>query len=669
MKVADARDQPLTAREMAHAVRGMARSICLFLVLACLAFQPGSGFAQGAAASPQTVVHLLDYLGVDYAGAVQDGKVRNADEFKEMLEFSGQVVASLKSLPENPQRSMLVADAGKLAHMVQGKAAAGDVAAVARKLRWDVINAYGVAVSPKATPDLKAGATLYQSLCAGCHGAEGRGDGAAAARLEPKPSDFHDRERMAQRSVFGIYNTVTLGVKDTAMAPFANLAENDRWALALHVAGYPATAQERALGEKLWKDGKARQAFPDLVNLTTLSADEVKERFGPEAVAIQSYLIAHPEALAQGRPGPIAFALAKVDEAVAAYRAGERAAAQQLAIKAYLEGYELIETSLSNVDERLMREGERDMMALRELIRAEAPLPAVEAQATRVAAMLERVRERLDAGTLSPAATFTSALVILLREGLEALLVVAAIVAFLIKANRRDALVWVHAGWVSAVALGLVTWAVASYAIGISGAHREITEGVTGLVAAAMLVYVGYWLHSKASAHAWQHFINDRVGSALASRTLWALAGVSFLAVYREIFETVLFYQALWVQAGESARGAFVGGVAAAAAALAGIGWGIFRYSLRLPLGPFFNVMSALMCVLAVVLAGKGVAALQEAGIVGVQVIGVPPVPLLGFFPTVQTLAAQAVVITCIAALLYFARQRNSTRQSEAKHG
>ncbi len=660
MKVSD-------AREMTHAVTRMARFVCLFLVLACLSLQPGTGLAQGAAADAQTVVHLLDYLGVDYGGAVQDGKIRNADEFKEMLEFSGQVAASLKSLPENPRRSTLVADAGKLASMVQGKAPAADVAAAARKLRWDVINAYGVTVSPKATPDLKAGATLYQSLCAGCHGTEGRGDGAAAAKLEPKPSNFHDRDRMTQRSVFGIYNTVTLGVKGTAMAPFGNLAENDRWALALHVAGYPATAQERAFGEKLWQAGKGKGRFPDLINLTTLSASEVKERFGEDAVAIQGYLIAHPEAVAQGRPGPIDFALARVGESVAAYRAGERVAARQLAIRAYLEGYELIETSLSNVDEKLMREGERDMMALRDLIRTDAPSAEVEAQAKRVVVMLERAREKLDAGALSPEATFTSALVILLREGLEALLVVAAIIAFLIKANRRDALVWVHAGWGGAVALGFVTWAVASYAIEVSGAHREITEGVTGLIAAAMLVYVGYWLHGKASARAWQSFIQESVGSALASRTLWALAGVSFLAVYREMFETVLFYQALWIQAGESGRGAFVGGAAAGAAALAAIGWGLFRYSLRLPLGPFFNTMSALMCVLAVVLAGKGVAALQEAGLVGASSVSVPSVPLLGIFPTVQTLAAQAAVIASIAALLYFGRNGSAAPQSEAK--
>src|SRR6185295_17808636 len=125
--------------------------------------------------------------------------------------------------------------------------------------------------------------------------------------------------------------------------------------------------------------------------------------------------------------------------------------------------------------------------------------------------------------------------------------------------------------------------------------------------------------------------------------------------------------QALWAQAGESGRGALAGGVMTAVAALAAIGWAIFRYSVRLPLGPFFTAMSALMCVLAVVLAGKGVAALQEAGVVGASVIGIPSVPLLGVFPTLETLAAQVAVVASIAALLYFGGNRSVEPQSATR--
>jgi high-affinity iron transporter len=195
----------------------------------------------------------------------------------------------------------------------------------------------------------------------------------------------------------------------------------------------------------------------------------------------------------------------------------------------------------------------------------------------------------------------------------------------------------------------------------VSGANRELTEGVTALVSSAMLVYVGYWLHSRSTASAWQGFIKERVSAALAGGTLWAMALVSFLAVYREMFETVLFYQALWLQAGEDGQFAFLAGVGAAVVGLMAIAWAIFRYSARLPLTLFFTGTSILMCVLAVILAGKGVAALQEAGAVAADLVAIPAVPLLGIFPTVQGLAAQLGV-----ALLVLAAFRLASRRSGA---
>lgn len=645
------------------------------LIRACLPIMRRSLLVLMLAAAPvlaqndpaQTILHLLDYVGVDYRAAVEGGRVKSEDEFKEMVEFATQAVALLKTLPANPRQAALIAEAGDFARMVQKKADAADIATAAGKLRWAVISAYNVTVAPRAIPDPKAGAALYQSACASCHGAAGAGDGLAGAKLDPVPSNFHNADRMSQRSVYGLYSTITLGVKGTGMAPFGQFPESERWALAFHVAGLGSTPDERDRGEKLWKEGRGRQAFPDLASLAAQSSREVKERYGEDAAAVRTYLIGNPEAISRDKPSPVAYAQMKVAEALEAYRRGDQAAAQQLAIKAYIEGFELIETNLANVDAELMHEGERNMMALRELIVHNAPLEKVEAQAKRVSESLERARERLDAAALSPGAVFASSLVILLREGLEALLVVAAIVAFLIKANRRDALRWVHAGWIGAVALGLATWAFASHVMEISGAQREVTEGVTGLIAAAMLVYVGFWLHNKASTQAWQNFIKDSVDSALAGRTLWTMASVSFIAVYREMFETVLFYQALWVQAGEAGRGAFAGGLVAAIAALGAIGWGIFRYSLRLPLGPFFNAMSGLMCVLAVVLAGKGIAALQESGHVAATGLDFISLPALGIFPTVQSLGAQLLTLAVIGIGFYVAgRSAHAPRSAAA---
>lgn len=609
-----------------------------------------------AAQQAQTILHLLDYIGVDYPEAIEGGTVKNADEYEEMLEFTSQVTQRIGVLPDNPGKENLLAAAAGLEQLVKQKAAPSAVAAASSDLRRAIVGAYHLRLAPRTAPDLSGGSALYAQNCAACHGAEGRGDGPAAKGLEPPASNFHDLARMAQRSVYGLYSTITLGVEGTSMASFKRLPEEERWALAFYVGNLGVPAERVREGERLWRAGAARELFSDLGPVATLSAAEVMQRQGEKAARAQDYLRAHPEAL---RKSPLAFAREKLAEAAKSYRAGDRAAAREAAITGYLEGFELVEAPLANVDAGLMREIERRMLELRAALEKQASADEINRQAGEIDALLAAAEDKLGAAGLSAAAAFSASLIILLREGLEAILVLAAIIAFVVKTGRRDALPWVHAGWIAALALGAATWVVATYLIEISGANRELTEGITALLAAGVLLYVGYWLHGKSYARAWSRFIRDHVGQALARKTLWAMAAVSFLAVYREMFEVVLFYQALWVQAGEAGRAAVLGGMGVAAVALAVIGCAIMRYSVRLPIGPFFIATSALLAVLAVVFTGHGIAALQEAGIVGGTALGFDPVPLLGIYPSSEALGAQIIVLI-LAALGFWSARRNA---------
>lgn len=616
------------------------------LVLALFLALSSAAWGQDA----QTILHLLDYIGVDYPEAVEAGKVKNEDEYKEMLEFTAQVRSRVKALPENPRKSELLSQSGRLVDLVERKSPASEVASASRDLRRAIVEAYKLRLAPRTAPDLAKGKALYARLCTSCHGAEGRGDGPAAKDLEPAPSNFHDLERMAQRSAYGLYSTITLGVEGTSMAPFKHLPEADRWALAFYVANLgvpPARVDE---GKRLFQQGNRL----DLGAVATLSTQEVRERFGEDAARVQDYLRAHPEVL---RTSPIAFARQKLDEARDAYAKGDRAAAREAAITGYLEGFELAESSLANLDPDLMREIERRMLDLRAGIENGIPQKDFSEQVRQADTLLASAEEKLGEGALSGATAFTASLVILLREGLEAILVLAAIIAFVLKTGRRDALPWIHAGWIAALALGVLTWFAATFFIEISGANRELTEGVTALLAAAVLLYVGYWLHGKSYAQAWTRFIREHVGQALERRTLWAMASVSFLAVYREMFEIVLFYQALWAQAGEGGGGPVLGGAVAAAAALAAIGFALFRYSVRLPIGLFFGATSVLLALLAVVFTGHGIAALQEAGALGVTSLGFDALPLLGIYPSAQAIGAQAAVLAVVAIGFLAARR------------
>jgi high-affinity iron transporter len=441
------------------------------------------------------------------------------------------------------------------------------------------------------------------------------------------------------------------------MASFRTLSEDERWALAFYVSTLADDVADLARGAELWQSGIDKARFTDLASIATATASEIRTAHGDDGVRVLAYLRSQPQVVMSSSELPLARSARLMRESLAAYQRRQMQAAQALAVSAYLDGFELVEASLDAVDRRFRMAIEAEMMQYRAMVKNQEPNAAVEAQGNRVQGLLAEAATLLAGARLPAGAVFFSAFVILLREGLEAMLVLAAILALLIKGERRDALPYVHAGWITALALGGCTWFVASYVIALSGATREVTEGITALVAAVVLLYMGFWMHNKSYAKRWQTFLQEQLRTALSSRTMWALALVSFLAVYREAFETVLFYQALWTQAAP-AYVPVLGGVLAAAVTLVGLGWLLLRGSIQLPLGLFFGATSALLVLLAVIFAGKGIAALQESGTLPVEPVNFPGIPALGVYPDLLSLLLQAGLILITAGVFVYTYSR-----------
>jgi len=593
----------------------------------------------------QSILHMLDYLSVDYGGSVLFGKILNEGEYQEQAEFAAQSVKLINRLPENPLLANIIKDAQKLAGDVADKAPAEEVSARAQNLRRDIIVAYNIPVSPRQVPDSQKALALFQQNCAKCHGAEGYGDGPESKTLNPKPANFHDAVRMGKRSVYGLYSTITLGVAGTAMIAHPELSDDERWSLAFLASNFHNLPERLDQGRKLWEKRDFKGAIPNLVALTTLTANEVGINYGDNTRAVFEYLRSEPSALVTTRHATLIFATEQLDHAMSSYRNGDKSEAQRFAIAAYLEGFEPMEISLVNLNAQLRLDIEHEMMAIRQTIYDGAPTAALETKIEKAKEMLSQADELLREGKLSITGAFVSSLFVLLREGLEGILVLAAVIAFVVKSGQRSSLIYIHAGWGGALLLGIFTWMAATWLVDISGASREITSGVTALIASAMLIYVGFWLHDKTHARAWQKFLKDKVGAALEQKTVWALALIAFFAVYREIFETVLFYQALWTQTTEDTRPALWGGMMTAVLTLLAVGWGLFRFGIRLPLNAFFSATSILLAIMAVIFAGQGVASLQEAGIVESSPVNFISLPMLGVLPTTETLMTQVAVI------------------------
>lgn len=598
---------------------------------------------------------LLDYVAVDYAGAVANGAVIKPSEFAEMREFSSTARQRLEQLPAADGKDALVAKAAALEKAVADKSPPPQVAALAHGIADGVLLLYPIPVAPAKAPDLARGAAVFAQQCVACHGAHGAGDGPMAAKLDPPPIAFTDRARARARSVLALYQAVSRGVSGTSMPAFKELSDADHWAVAFYAGTLSNDDAMRRRGAAKWEaDASLRSRFDSLSTLTRSSEAALSETAGAETARdVLAYLRSSPSSVTGPQGTGVALAKTRLHESLAAYRSGDKTAATRLALSAYLDGFEPLEPALAARNQELLSRVESAMLEYRSALAGNQPQRVIEG-AERIEALLGETESELDPAKADRTTAFVGALTILLREGLEALLVVVGMIAFLKKAGRREVLPHVHAGWISALAAGGLTWVAATYVVSISGASREVTEGVSSVFAAVVLLGVGLWMHQKSAAGRWQAYLRDKMSSAMSRRSTYAMAGLAFVAVYREVFETVLFYSALWT---EGNGAALLLGLAAGSVILAAIAWALLRTSARMPIAKFFSVSSIFVAVLAVVLIGKGAKALQEAGMLNAHPLPFPRIDFLGIYPTTQTLLAQ-LVVAAIALLGFWLNVR-----------
>ena len=256
------------------------------------------------------------------------------------------------------------------------------------------------------------------------------------------------------------------------------------------------------------------------------------------------------------------------------------------------------------------------------------------------------------------------AFLILIREGLEALLVVAAVIAYLVKSGNKRFAKWIYLGVVAGLAGSGLVAVLFTFLFGGSGPIQEISEGVCALIATLMLLWTSNWMLNKSSVEAWNNYIRNKTEAAVAGAQskvesgqglglgmIASLAMLSFLAVFREGAETVIFYESIYSMS-QDAHGMWVGGLAAAAVLI--VIFLILRFtSVKIPIGPFFLVTSILMAALVVIFAGGGIHALIEGDLIeGTYLSAVPTNDWIGLYPYVETITAQ--VIAAIAVVVLF---------------
>jgi high-affinity iron transporter len=342
----------------------------------------------------------------------------------------------------------------------------------------------------------------------------------------------------------------------------------------------------------------------------------------------------------------------KLDETLQLYAEGDAEGALTAARTAYLDSYENVELPLRPIDPDFTLEMEIKFAELRNLIQSRAPYDAVEDKVIEIRRGLDE-SERLVSGTgvVAPAIAFSTSFSIIFREGLESALIVGAILTYL-EASRNDRFKkHVYYGIVIALAATALTWFIAQFIIEISGASRELIEAIAGVSAVAVLFWVSFWILNKVETKKWIEFVKAKVWKATTTGSVMVFVLLSFFTVYREGFETVLFYQAM-LSFAKYMEWYVVAGLAAGLAVIVGVAFVVRRVGRRLPLRVLFGLTMGIGAYMSIAFMGNAVREFQEVGYVSTtHLFGTVPrldinlATMTGLHPTLETIVAQLVLL------------------------
>ncbi len=387
------------------------------------------------------LVSLLDYLGSDYKNAVKDGKILSADEYAEMQEFSkrSQELFNQLKQADKADRAGIESTIKSLAAQIDKKAEPQIVAELAQNAKEKLITAYKIVPYPKQLPSLDSGQKLYVENCAQCHGESGKGDGPGRSSMNPKtpaPANFTDPERMAGLSPFKAFNTASFGVEGTAMASFAALSEEQRWQVAFYVMSLRFSREQADRGAALIQQKKLPAELTAVANLATDSDEQLSEQlksYFDQEDQVNDVLAYLRRGLLEQKPAdPLVLTRNLVRESAALYAAGEKEKAYQKAVDAYIDGYELAEPALFAKDASFGRSLEGLFTAYRNAIKQGVGPEEIDKRRSEIEAGLDRASEIIARNDdYSGIYFFLNSALIIVREGLEATLVLAAILAML----------------------------------------------------------------------------------------------------------------------------------------------------------------------------------------------------------------------------------------------
>lgn len=559
----------------------------------------------------QKMFLLTNYISSDYENAVKDGQIISEFEYNEMKEFCNEIMElSTNEIKEKAE---------KLCKAIDKKESTEKI----KEITSEIMSFLGKkgAVSPTYIPESDLGKKLYNNLCLSCHGKGGEGIEMNVSGDSPPPPAPLTAPHISPTRV---YLTTKFGIEGTTMPAFS-LSEKERWSLSFYVAYLKYMLEER----KGKSNGvQTTEPFSILFEYGLKSNEDLEETFGENAGFIRQK----------------AFELKNLDvfksgilKAIEEINKKNIELSSNILTKSYMI-FEEIEPSL--------KVRNQDAVVKIELLYQDAILSMKEGKGdskeklNEMLKVVEEIEKQKDVGKT------LASFIIIFREGLEAIIIVSAILGVVSTAGISQTPIYI--GALSGIIGGIALWEITGKIISI---NREIMEGVFTITAVLVIIWVSLWILEKTRKENLKKFI-DKVKTAAFGRKYLFLILLSFIATSREAGETVLFLRAL----GEGIeKGVIIGFISLLAVAFA-----IYILKMKLDTIRFFILTNIVLNIIAVILLGKAIVEFQEAGLIPISFVNIPQIEIIGIYPTLQTLIPQIILFLALfgATIIYLSKGR-----------
>jgi len=599
----------------------------------------------------RSVIHLIDYVSNDYSGAVLEGKIISQQEYSELTEFNTKMLTKAHEIQLDTDANLNI-QLLKFSNMIFTKANIDSVRFTGNLIKNMIVTRTGFISYPTKWFDLENAKTVYLNNCAKCHGQDGTGNGLDGAKLDPKPRNFYEEERMRSISPSNAFNTIRLGIEGTGMKGFPGLTDNDAWDLAFYVVSlrYSQYTQEELL--------PIEAKFVNKITLEQLSENSDVSLMQKFKINDKKELAALRSCVPQiDKKQYLQIAKSVLAEAYSAYINKDYPTAENKGVAAYLEGIEPVELQIKSLQPHLVAAIEKQMMLVRKNINDRVDNQELNQSIMNANSLIDKASVLLQSEKKSAWWMFFMSYTIIIREALEAMLILVIIINLIRSANAEKAMKWIHLGWISALLIGILAWLFSEKLVSIGMGKIEIFEGIVSLFAVLVVLYIGFWMHSHTEIGKWKSFVNDKIGKLIDSGNYKGLALLAFVVVGREVFESVLFLTA--ISANKTASGTahlpVIGGALLSVITVLIIAYIFINISKNIPIRKLLRYSSIVLGVLAIMLIGKAAHSFQETGFISIHSLPFDyKNDLLGIYPTIETTFLQLIILTLVAYFLFF---------------